>query len=150
MKIQVLAGDRDTPPSGRWFTKRSRAARVLLFGWLLFWLAGIVQPCCVALAGVFDDDNTISQTVSAERGEFAGLPGTPHTAGNVCTQAFSADTAVLGHPSLLPAKADHTPHVAVISHFEPLLAASDLANSFDLYHASTPPRIYLRTQRLLI
>ena len=150
MKNQLVASDGRMQPRSRWHTKRSRAASVLLFGWLLFWIVGIVQPCCTALASSHDDDHALSQNVSSESTEFSAAADTHSHEDDQCPQALPADTALLGDAFILPAKADHSPYLVVISYAVTNLRVSTSSNPFDLYHPSPPPRIYLRTQRLLI
>ena len=150
MENQLVASDGRMQPRSRWHTKRSRAASVLLFGWLLFWIVGIVQPCCTALASSHDDDHALSQNVSSESTESSAAVDTHSHENDQCAQAFTADTALLGDASFLPAKANHSAYLAVISYGVPTLTVSKGSNPFDLYHPSPPPRIYLRTQRLLI
>lgn len=138
------------PSRSRWFASRSRAARVLLFGWLFFWIVGIVQPCCIAFAGS-GVDHGMNQTMSAsEEAQHAGMSGDSGHENDQCPWAFTAGTAPPGELSLLPTKADFTPHLVVVSQIAPFSAVTESSNSLDLYHPSPLPRIYLRTQRLLI
>ena len=150
MSKQRIATHERVQPSAREHSKRTRAASILLFSWFLFWVVGIVQPCCAALAGSHDDDHAISQTESLEHTEVSAVAHTHSHEDDPCPQAFTADTALLGDAFVLPAKVDHAPYLAVISNDVPTLAVAKSSNPFDLYYPSPPPRIYLRTQRLLI
>ena len=145
MTNQPIARDERTQPRSRLDSKRARAASVLLFGWLLFWVVGIVQPCCATLASSHDDGHATSQSVASENTEDSEAAHTHSHEDDQCPQVLTADTAFL-----LPAKADHSPYPIVISYVVPFLTVSKSSNPFDLYHPSPPPRIYLRTQRLLI
>ena len=150
MTKQLVASIARLQRSSRWHSKRSRAASVLLFGWLLFWVVGIAQPCCTALASSHDDDHAISQNVSSESAESWAAVDIHSHEDDQCPRAFTADTALLGDAFILPAKADHSPYLAVNSYVVPTLTVSKSSNPFDLFYPSPPPRIYLRTQRLLI
>ncbi len=150
MTTQQIAKDARAKRRLRWGSKRFRGATVLLFSWLLFWVVGIVQPCCGTLASAHDDDHAISHTASLESNELSEVADTHRHEDDQCPQAFTADSALLGDAFALPAKTDHSPYLAVISYDLPTLTVSKSSNPFDLYHPSPPPRIYLRTQRLLI
>ena len=150
MTTQPIAKDARAERRSHWASKRFRAASVLLFSWLLFWVVGIVQPCCGTLASAHDDDHAISHTASLESNELSEVADTHSHEDDQCPQAFTADTALLGDAFILPAKADHSPYLVVISYAVTNLRVSTSSNPFDLYHPSPPPRIYLRTQRLLI
>ena len=150
MTKQLVASVARLQRSSRWDSKRSRAASILLFGWLLFWVVGIVQPCCTALASSHDDDHAISQTVSLENTEVSEAAHTHSHEDDQCPQVLTADAALLGDAFLLPAKTDHSSYPLVTDYVVPLLPVTQSSNPFDFYHPSPPPRIYLRTQRLLI
>ena len=152
VKNQTAFKNKHHPLQSRWFAKRSRAAGVLLFGWLFFLIAGIVQPCCTAFADFHNDGHTMSQSMSAgEDTNLAGAAGSTGLGNDQCPWAFTADTAPLPELPLLPATADHTSQLVVVSHAVPLLAVPEFSNSFDLYPSSPPPpRFYVRSQRLLI
>ena len=150
MTKQRIATHERVQPSAREHSKRTRAASILLFSWLLFWVVGIVQPCCAALASSHYDDHAIRQTVSLENTEVSAAAHAHSHEDEQCPQVRTADTALLGDAFLLPAKTDHSPYLVVISYAVTNLRVSTSSNPFDLYHPSPPPRIYLRTQRLLI
>ena len=113
-------------------------------------MVGIIQPCCAAFASVAGYDHSINQTAPAGNDELARHCVTPGHENDLCLRVFSTETAMLGEPFALSAKTDHTSHLVVTNNFAPPLAAPEFSNSFDLYYSSPPPRIYLRTQRLLI
>jgi len=124
-------------------------ARVLLFGWLFFWIVGIVQPCCMTIADS-DDHDAMSQTIAREDARHAEMAGSSGHENDQCEWAFAADTAPLGDFSPLPTKADSIPHLIVVSDSVPFSAVPEFSSSFAFYHPPPPPRIYVRTQRLLI
>jgi hypothetical protein len=133
----------------RWFNKRSQAARVLLSGWFFFWIVGVVQPCCIALADA--DDHAVSQAMSMDgNARLAGAAGSTSHPNEECPLAFTADVPLPSQDLLLAATTDFTPHLVAASPLEPLLAVADFSNPLEFCHPSPPPRIYLRTQRLRI
>ena len=134
----------------RRYSRRSRAATVLLFGWLFFWMVGIIQPCCTALAGSHDDGPEASPAAPSENGASSGLPAIHSHENDQCPGSFTPDTAMRGEYSLLLAKAENAAPLIVRARFTPFLAVSLFPNSIALYHPFPPPRIFLRTQRLLI
>ena len=150
MTNQQIARDARVEPRSRWHSRRARAASVLLFGWLLFWIVGIAQPCCATLASSHDDGHATSKSVASENTADSEAAHTHSHEDDQCPQVRTADIALLGDAFLLPAKTDHSPYPIVISYVVPFLTVSKSSNPFDLYRSSPPPRIYLRTQRLLI
>ena len=104
MTKQRIATHERVQPSAREHSKRTRAASILLFSWLLFWVVGIVQPCCAALASSHYDDHAIRQTVSLENTEVSAAAHAHSHEDEQCPQAITADSAVLGDAFILPAK----------------------------------------------
>ena len=150
MTSQALTADAPRQPRSRWLIKRSRAASILLIGWLFIWVGGLVQPCCTAFAGNLGDNRATTQAVSmADTAPVRSADILGHENGP-CQQTFAANAALPGQLFLLPAKVDHTPHLVVVSYFAPLSAVSEYSHSVDFYYPSPPPRTYLRTKRLLI
>jgi hypothetical protein len=150
MERYVLTADLLRPPRLRWLIKRSRAASILLIGWLFFWIGGIVQPCCMAFAASLGDDRVTTQAASKGDTDPVGLVDILGHENDQCPQTVSADRPLLGQFSLLLSKVDHTPHLVVVSHLKPLLAISEFSIWSDPYHPPALSRIYLRTQRFLI
>lgn len=152
MKNRITAcNEHRSSARSSWFAKHSHAAGVLLSGWFFFWIVGIVQPCCMAIAGAHDDGHATSQPLSAAvDAYFAGAAGSRSHQNEECPLAFTADTALPRQDFSLPATTDYTPNLAVVSHATSLLAVANFSNPLKVYHPSPPPRIYLRTLRLRI
>jgi hypothetical protein len=150
MRSHVLTADSSRQPRPRWLIKRSRAAGILLIGWLFFWVGGIVQPCCMAFAGNLGDDNATSQTMSMAGADPIGPGDIPDHGNDECPQTVAAGTPLLGEVFPLPATTDHIPYLVVASYFAPLLAAAEISSSSDPNYPPPRSRIYLRTQRFLI
>jgi hypothetical protein len=60
------------------------------------------------------------------------------------------EAAPLGELSLLPTKVDFTPQLVTVVDSAPFSRVLEYSYSFDLYPPVPPPRLYVRTQRLLI
>lgn len=122
----------------------------MLFGWLMFWIVGIAQPCCAAFAAPHADNHAISEAAmqSGSGHADAGMPAKNHLDDTPCAQAYAPDAAP-GSDLLLPAAAC-TPIALVSVDAATLTAVPVIFASTARYHPPPPQRIYIRTQRLLI
>lgn len=147
-QVTIVALPRPWRP--RWLAKRSRVTCVLLFGWLAFWVSGILQPSCAALASFSGDTPHVTQVTAKTSGALEGLHQSPSLNDGHCPEVVSSGT-ILPAQFLTPAPAaGHLPYLVVASYIELIPAASEIRSSFVLDAPPPSRRLYLHTQRLLI
>ncbi len=145
----IMADDSHIESKPHRLPKRKRAARILILGWLFFWVIGLLQPCPVALAGVLRHDSAIAHPLSANAYAL-GSSDTGRHDSSCCVRLSATGTAVSGQFGFVPTTTDYSQYVAIATYSVPALAPPVTSESFFPYHPASPPRAFLRDRRLLI